>query len=209
MRMWKKDILRAIILVIIVTLAALVINEGRTPVFQSIADSGKITHAKGLDLSGLRLIDNWNHGGWVKVAKAETGEPKSTGESTPDNHEPQVWPIDTTTAKKFFDEGDCIFLDARETKYYEEAHIAGALSWPTDEFDSLLEKYREKIPYDQCVVAYCIGGACDESSHLATSLLVEGWKEVYLYEGGIQEWQAVGYPTETGPQKDKEPADPE
>ena len=203
--MWNRDIRRAIILVVVAALASLAINEARTPVVNAVADSGKISHAKGWDLSGLKLIDNWSHGGWVKVAKAEPDTSASPGNSKRSKSEPQVWPIGTIEAKQLFDDGDCIFLDAREPKYYEEGHIAGALSWPSESFDAKLERFQDLIPLDKCVVAYCSGGACDESSHLATSLIVEGWQEVYLYESGFDEWKVAGYPIETGPEPKTEP----
>ena len=193
---WIKEIRRAVGIVLVVMLGAIAINAVRTPILNAAADKDKISRARAWDLSGLKLIDNWSHRGWPNVNKNEGG----TGEPKPDDGaaENQIWPINSLTAKQFFDEGECIFVDARAPEYYEESHIAGAIDWPADDFDIYYDDLSEQVPMDSCVVVYCIGGACDESYHLATSLLLMGWKEIYLYEGGIGEWEAAGYPVESG-----------
>jgi rhodanese-related sulfurtransferase len=116
------------------------------------------------------------------------------------------------TAKDFLDKGECIFLDARTPDVYAEDHIRGARNWPADSFDTYLTTVGEEVPKEGCVVAYCIGGTCDESYHLVMSLLAEGYKEVYLYEGGIEGWKLADLPVETGPDpsaREESETDPE
>jgi len=198
---WPRDILKAIWLVVIALAVGLGVNAVRTPVLGVAADRGMMSHARAKDLSGLRLIDDWRNKGWdvtpVQVSTQVT-EPTT------------IWPvsIDTLTAKQFFDEGECIFLDARPPDEYEGEHILGALNWPADEFDAYYDVRSTEAPKDSCVVAYCNGGSCDESNHLAQSLVIEGWKEVYLYTEGMDEWKIAGYPVATGPEPKPE-TDPE
>jgi rhodanese-related sulfurtransferase len=199
---WKKDITRAIVIAIIVAIAGIIINWVRTPVFNVMAANGTISRARARELKGLNLIDNWAHEGWPEVSRntpVENGEldGQEPAENGPVDY---VTPIDTFEAKEMYDSGDCIFFDARGQEYYEEGHIAGAYNWPSDMFDMYYEIHKDKINPDDCIVVYCIGGACDESYHLGISLSVEGYTNVYLYEGGIQEWEFSGFPVNEGPE---------
>lgn len=186
--MWKRDIIKALVIVIVSTVLALIVNFVRTPALDAMAVKGTITDAKAYDLSGVPLIATWaENKGWTTPPTKDRGE------------EPAYWPIDTLTAEDFLDKGDCIFLDARGPEEFAEGHVPGARNWPSDSFDTYLETLGEEVEKEGCVVAYCIGGTCDESYHLVMSLLAEGYKEVYLYEGGIEEWQLFDLPVETGP----------
>ena len=197
---WKKDIIRAIVLAIIVAAISLIANWIRTPVFNAMAENGTISRARARQIKGLNLIDNWAHEGWPEVSRnvpENNGEPNGE-EPSENNGADYVTPIDTFEAKEMYDSGDCIFFDARGEEYYEEGHIAGAYNWPSDLFDMYYEIHEEMIDFDSCIVVYCIGGACDESYHLGISLSVEGYTNVWLYEGGMQEWEFSGYPVNEG-----------
>jgi rhodanese-related sulfurtransferase len=197
---WKSEILRTALLAFAVIILALIVNVLRTPFLQQAAQDAKITRAKAFDLSGLPVVDNWAHAGWRYMNnQPQPSDLRGTEPGPRPGSAPQVWVLDDILkAKQFHDEGQCIFLDARAPDVYAEGHIPGAINWPSDSFDSYLQKLGDTIPKDQCVVAYCIGGSCDESNHLAQSLLLEGWQEVYLFTGGINEWKASGFPVEAG-----------
>lgn len=186
----KRDILMAFALFVIVSIWAIAVNEIRTPVLNAMAEKGTVTKAWAWRHSGLKLVNGWPPQPVKKPSPSNgtTEEPSS------------MWPftIYASEAKRLFDEGECVFLDARSAKEFEIERISGAVNWPSDSFDVYYRKLKDKYPLDQCLVAYCSGGACDESYHLATSLVLEGWKEVYLYMGGIEEWKAFGFPIETG-----------
>lgn len=195
---WKKDIVRAVILAVIISIVSLLINWIRTPIFNAMAESDYISRARARELKGVNLIDDWQHEGWPEVARGgENGAP-SNGEEPDDGGPVQVTRIDIFEAKEMYDSGECIFFDAREVEYYEEAHIAEAYNWPSDYFDMYYEIHEDKISRDSCIVVYCIGGACDESYHLGISLSVEGFRNVYLFEGGMEAWEYSGYPVSEG-----------
>lgn len=188
-------------MVVVVAIAGLFIGWVRTPLVDLAASRGVISVARAGDLRGVRLIDSWDHGGWPGVGRLpeepENGQPPEPGEP---EHEPQVWEIGVLDAKELYDSGECVFFDARDSKYYEEGHIAGALNWSYDQFDRFYDRYSATVGVEQCIVAYCIGGACDESYHLAEDLVAMGHLEVYLYIGGMEEWQLMGYPVKVGPE---------
>jgi rhodanese-related sulfurtransferase len=93
-----------------------------------------------------------------------------------------------------------VFIDARDDQHYEAGHIPGAY-----EFDHYhAEKYFASV-FPVClqaqqVVVYCHGGDCEDSKFAAIILRDAGIpkEKVYVYVGGITEWQANGLPVETG-----------
>jgi len=214
---WKKDIKRAFWIAVSVSIVAIFINWIRTPILYAIADNTKMTKATANMYKGVWLIDDWTHDGWPGVQKSTMqGEQISTvpdenisaGQSEDVNDsgiqieietDPQLWPIDILMTKDFYDSGECVFFDARMPEYYEEGHITGSYNWPYDDFDSYYYDYIEQFDLDTCIVVYCIGGPCDESYHLGTSLIIEGYSEVYLFQDGMEGWITMGWPVTIGP----------
>ena len=104
-----------------------------------------------------------------------------------------VKPIDIKIdfAKALFDK-KYRFIDARDLSDYGAGHIQGALNIPFHE----IEKYKERLndlPKDQVYVTYC-SSACDVSIDLAYFMAKLGFKKVYVFHGGWDEWKAAGYP---------------
>ena len=85
------------------------------------------------------------------------------------------------------------FLDARPWSDYVGEHISGAVSVP---FFSV-EKYRDQLPRDAWLVAYC-GCPHAESGLLADALEKEGFTKVRVLDEGFFVWKERGYPTTTG-----------
>jgi rhodanese-related sulfurtransferase len=101
-------------------------------------------------------------------------------------------------AKKFFDAGAALFVDAREAPEYAEGHIAGALSVPFDEAvknPALLEPFKKA---GKPLILYCSGGDCELSKDLARNMLAEGIRKVLVFTDGLPAWKAAGYPMEAG-----------
>lgn len=87
-----------------------------------------------------------------------------------------------------------IFLDSREAEDYEAGHISGAVSVPLSAYrDGEVPLY---VPKGSLVVIYCAGGDCELSQDLARLLVKDGYRKVRVYEGGYEEWEALGMPVE-------------
>lgn len=94
-----------------------------------------------------------------------------------------------------------VLIDARSAEHFQDAHIPGA---------KLVHHYRQKDTIEEhlpamreagYVVIYCAGGDCEDSIHLATDLVYHHGLEkevLYIYEGGIEEWEAHGHATVEG-----------
>lgn len=85
------------------------------------------------------------------------------------------------------------FIDARAPSDYVAGHVAGATNVPFYE----VALYRESLPRDQWLVAYC---ACPhaESGVVADDLLSHGFTKVTILDEGFFVWRDRGYPVRTG-----------
>ncbi len=85
-----------------------------------------------------------------------------------------------------------LMLDVREQDEWDTLHIPGATLIPL----STLPTQLNELPKDQEIVVYCRSG--NRSKEGAEILSQAGFTNVSSMAGGITEWQAAGYPTETG-----------
>ena len=93
-----------------------------------------------------------------------------------------------------------LFIDARDEDHYGEGHIPGA--FPFDPFHP--EKYlADVLPACQVadqIIVYCTGGDCENSETAALFLRDAGVPaaKLFIYGGGITDWEAAGLPEEIG-----------
>ncbi len=96
--------------------------------------------------------------------------------------------------------GAIIIIDSRSDEDYQAGHIPGA--YQLDYFH--LEKYIAAVlPLCQTaekIVVYCAGGECEVSEMTAVSLRESGvpGEKLFVYIGGMTEWERSGQPIETG-----------
>jgi rhodanese-related sulfurtransferase len=100
-------------------------------------------------------------------------------------------------------EGSVILIDVRSETHYQEGHIPGASNF---DFYYHLDQVAQVVPACQTaqqVIVYCNGGKCDTSEaaalFLRDTINIPGQK-LYVYTGGIADWEAKGLPVEIGPQ---------
>lgn len=103
--------------------------------------------------------------------------------------------VDLKEAKRIFDEGIAVILDARSPSAFAEGHIPGAINIPYDQLPDYLDTLSDEVPKEQRVMCYCWSPTCDFSDQLATELKFMGYKDVVVFTGGWEEWTAAGYPT--------------
>ena len=94
--------------------------------------------------------------------------------------------------------GEVLLLDARSRDLYLQGHLPTARSLPWGEIDTLLEAFRNEVPADKSLIAYCSGYGCEDSFYLAQRLMAAGYEDVRVFEGGVPEWQDAGLPVEEG-----------
>lgn len=88
-----------------------------------------------------------------------------------------------------------LFIDARDEADYLAGHIAKSVNIPFDDFDNHKSKL-ESISKEKPVVIYCAGTECDLSILLGNLLFSQGYKQVYVFFGGWDDWVNANYPIE-------------
>jgi rhodanese-related sulfurtransferase len=101
-------------------------------------------------------------------------------------------------AKRRFDKGAVLLVDARVRLVYELERIPGALSLPEDEFESSFAPLESRLRGRYDIAVYCDGFGC-EASHDVARLLKEHGIPASVMEGGIPAWREAGYPLTTEP----------
>jgi rhodanese-related sulfurtransferase len=134
---------------------------------------------------GIALVGQWDTSQGVVSAKAKN-------DVVFDNLEID----DLTEARKLYDSGKTVFVDARSREDYEEGHIKGAVSLPVGQFNERIEKFLQQYSPETAILTYCSGRTCEDSHRLAQLLLDYGYTTVNVLIDGYPDWKAEGYPIE-------------
>ncbi len=79
---------------------------------------------------------------------------------------------------------------------YEEFHLPKAKNIPFD--DDFPQKIKRQVPdKNKQIVVYCANSHCPLSDDAYNKLDEMGYKNVFEYQGGKEDWKAAGYPIET------------
>lgn len=111
-----------------------------------------------------------------------TGDQSAGYENTDVHHAYQHWRQGKHAAIPF------LMLDVRTPEEFAQGHIAGARLIPVQE----LEKRLAEVPRDRQVYVYCRSGV--RSARASGMLFRAGYTHIENISGGIQAWQAAGYP---------------
>jgi len=134
--------------------------------------------------NGIALMGQWNTSSGVINAKAKNG---------PVVHELEI--DDIAVAKRIFDAGQAVFVDARHPGIYAEGHIQGAIIMPVFLFEEKIGDFKQAFPTSTYLITYCSGRECEDSHELAQLLFEQGYERINVFIDGFPEWQSHGYPT--------------
>ncbi len=85
-----------------------------------------------------------------------------------------------------------LILDVRTAEEWSQSHIPNAIHIPLDELESRLHE----LPKDKEIVVICHTG--NRSREGVVLLLKAGFTQVSMVTGGMNNWQAAGYPVVNG-----------
>jgi rhodanese-related sulfurtransferase len=100
-----------------------------------------------------------------------------------------------------FQQDSIIFIDARNDDHFREGHIPRAYQFDHYHPETYLAAILPACQRAEQIVVYCSGGDCEDSEHAAISLRDSGAaakEKLFVYPGGIKDWEASGRPVETG-----------
>ena len=89
-----------------------------------------------------------------------------------------------------------LFVDARDPEEYEDGHIVGAINLPLLHMEKYIRNI-SSIDKNEPLVTYCEGADCDMSIRLGNELFSMGYRKVFVFFGGWEEWQKANYPVIT------------
>jgi rhodanese-related sulfurtransferase len=90
---------------------------------------------------------------------------------------------------------DFVLIDALAPMVYAHSHLPGAINMPPNAVDTI--RCAKRMPdLDVEIVVYCANADCDDSVATAGRLRDLGYTNVRHYEGGKDEWRALGLPLE-------------
>lgn len=93
---------------------------------------------------------------------------------------------------------DLIFIDARYDAHFNGFQVPGAVLLNTK---VSAESVREALPdQNQVMVVYCSNPECPAGFWMAQRLVEMGYRNVYEFSGGIDEWMERGEATDPGPE---------
>ena len=150
------------------------------------------------DLAARRTLAIFVLGAAALVAACSPATPGSTpGAATPAPSAPavgvQALPAEVSTADALaLREAGAFILDVRQPEEWAAGHIPDATLIPLGDLSARIAE----VPKDRQVVVVCRSG--NRSAQGRDVLLGAGYPSVTSMAGGMNDWTAAGYPTETG-----------
>jgi len=105
--------------------------------------------------------------------------------------------IDLAEAKRGFDSGEALFVDARSPREYLKGHIKGAVNIPYRDFLIYPEIPDSIVEADKLII-YCGSKDCGLDLKLAEQLVSLGITHIEIFSDGWESWSKAGYPVERG-----------
>ncbi len=85
------------------------------------------------------------------------------------------------------------FVDARSPEEFKEGHIKDAINIPfygSENYSNTINSLNK----NNLVVTYCSGADCDIAQLSGEELQEKGFKKIYIFVGGYEEWTKNNYP---------------
>lgn len=111
---------------------------------------------------------------------------------------PTFQELDAETLQSLVEAEKAILLDARTADEFNHGHIPGAVNLPITRFNATYSFLTSLLSQNKIIICYCEGLDCTDSSLLALELYKKGHKDIFVYKGGMTEWEQLAYPIEGG-----------
>jgi CRP-like cAMP-binding protein/rhodanese-related sulfurtransferase len=114
----------------------------------------------------------------------------------PERPDETIPSISAAVAMQEYRQGQTLIVDAMPNNFYQQRHIKGAVNMPMALFDIVyLMKFSEEDKARKIVVyGNTISRPYDQE--IAGKLLLRGYSDVKVMDGGLKAWEADGYPVE-------------
>lgn len=99
--------------------------------------------------------------------------------------------INYSQVKKLMVDPSVMILDARNEHEFAEGHLPNSRNIFALEFEQYIPELIG-MNKDIRIIVYCGGGQCELSHELSNNLIGLGFKKIYIYLGGWEDWKKNG-----------------
>lgn len=99
--------------------------------------------------------------------------------------------INYSQVKKLMADPSVMILDARNEHEFAEGHLPNSRNIFALEFEQYIPELIG-MNKDIRIIVYCGGGQCELSHELSNNLIGLGFKKIYIYIGGWEDWKKNG-----------------
>lgn len=85
---------------------------------------------------------------------------------------------------------DTVFIDARMERDYKAGNLEGSISIPVNADDNHRKEAMAGVAKDVKIVIYCQSSGCPYAGKVAVKLKADGFKNINIFKGGWNEWNA-------------------
>ena len=103
--------------------------------------------------------------------------------------------LTTAQVYEIFNNKEAKFVDGRDNWDFSDGHIPGAINIPEYKFTPK-EPNLNLLDKDEKIIIYCEGDQCEVSKRLAGEFQKLGYKKIWVYLGGWEEWEKNNFPIE-------------
>jgi CRP-like cAMP-binding protein/rhodanese-related sulfurtransferase len=104
--------------------------------------------------------------------------------------------ISASAAMEDYRQGQTLIVDAMPANFYQKRHIKGAVNMPIALFDIVYLMDFSELDKDKKIVVYGNTISRPYDLEIANKLLLRGYSDVKVMDGGLKAWEAEGYPVE-------------
>ncbi|HEX9252957.1 MAG TPA: rhodanese-like domain-containing protein [Ignavibacteriaceae bacterium] len=181
---------KIIIITFISVLLSLIYNHFNPIGLRLIREDKKLVWESDSQLSSDKVDSSLSYKGPIETKSPESVPSGKNELKSEPFKEPKAIKLDY--AFKLFKDG-IQFIDARSPEEFAEGHIKGAINIPFYGSENYLDAINH-LNKNEFIVTYCSGADCDISILSGNELFEMGFKRVYVFIGGYDEWTKNHYP---------------
>jgi len=104
--------------------------------------------------------------------------------------------VPLSKAAEEYKKGETVFVDAMPANFYEQEHIRGAVNMPLPLFDIVYMMTFGEEEKNKPIIVYGRTISKLYDLEVANKLILRGYKNTRVMEGGLRDWKKKGYPVE-------------
>jgi rhodanese-related sulfurtransferase len=199
----KKLLFQIVLIIVVASIFGLIYNyRARNPlplIYQGpkvnyVSDSAFILQP---DSTSQHIIDTTktlnNLSANKEISEEQTGLNKNIKNLNQQHSSNTLGSIDSAVSYeqvvKHLNDTNFVFVDARTIENYNKGHIGKSINiYPYLEQSEYIKKLLN-LPDNKIIIVYCDGGTCELSHIVIEDLQKFGYKKIFIYEGGWEEWE--------------------